>query len=164
MTAKPGETLEQRLLRIEDHLAIYQLISAYGAAADSCNMDAMLALWHEDGEYAIGGLGNHKGHQGVRNALNGEYHQMLVTNGSGHVNSIPHVVVDGDRAVATNFGTLFLWKDGEFILERLASARWDLVRDRGSWKIMKRTTEPLHGTNEKAKDLLWRAGDKPAAV
>jgi len=109
-------------------------------------------------------VGYHKGHQGVRNALDGDYHQMLVTNGSGHVNSIPHVIVEGDRARATNFSTLFMWKDNEFILERLAAVRWDLVRDQGRWKVRKRTTEPLHGTNKKAKDLLWQAGDKPRTL
>ena len=164
MSAKPVESLEQRVSRIEDQLAIYQLISAYAAAADSCNMDAMLALWHEEGEYDIGGLGYHKGHQGVRNALDGAYHQMLVTNGSGHVNSIPHVIIDGDHARATNFGTLFMWKDGEFMLERLSAVRWDLVRDKGRGKIRMRTTEPLHGTNARSKDLLREAGDKPRVL
>lgn len=164
MTAIAADTLEQRVSRIEDQLAIYQLISAYAAAADSCNMDAMLALWHEEGEYDIGGLGYHKGHQGVRNALDGDYHQMLVTNGSGHVNSIPHVIVEGDRARATNFSTLFMWKDGAFILERLAAVRWDLVRDKGRWKVRMRTTQPLHGTNQKAKELLWQAGEPPRTL
>jgi len=160
--ANAEQGLEQRLRRIEDQLAIYQIISAYSAAADSSNIEIMRKLWHEDCELEIVGHGTFRGHQGIAQVLAGKYHQMLVTNGSGHATSLPHIEVAGDRASATVFSMLFLYRDGDFILERLAAARWEFVRaEGGSWRILKRTTEPMFGANANAKALLERVLEAP---
>ncbi len=43
--------LELRMRGVEDHLAIYQLLAAYGPAVDSLSGDAAGALWVEEGTY-----------------------------------------------------------------------------------------------------------------
>jgi hypothetical protein len=156
MTYEPINNFEKRLQRIEDQLAIYQIIGAYGAAADSNNIEMMCSLYHEDCELVIAGHGTYKGHKGVTDVIMGDYHQMLVTSGSGHTTSLPNVQIDGDRAIATVYSMLFLLRDEKFILERLAAARWEFIRTADGWRIIKRTTEPMLGTNQNAKDLLRR--------
>jgi SnoaL-like domain len=154
MTGSSLESLEKRIRRIEDQLAIYQLISAYGAFADSSSLESMQALFHTDAEMVIGGHGALKGHAGIAEAMHGPYHQMLTKNGSGHTASLPYVVIEGDRASATLYNILFRNRDGEFIVERVAAGRWEFIRSLAGWKILKKTTEPMFGTNEKAQKVL----------
>ncbi|MEO8296366.1 MAG: nuclear transport factor 2 family protein [Burkholderiales bacterium] len=167
MTA-PNRTpsLEERLQRVEDHLAIYQLISAYGPAADSCNMADIARIWHEDGTYAVGGMGEFKGHAKLTELYNGDFHQGIVAHGSAHASTQPHVVIDGDRATATHYGTLFAHENGQFNVVRLIASRWDLVRTPGKgWQVMKRTNHLLNG-NAAARELLAETmlGPKPQAT
>jgi SnoaL-like domain len=156
VTESSLENIEKRIRRVEDQLAIYQLISAYGTFADSNSVESMQALFHVDAEMVIGGHGVLKGHAGIADAMHGPYHQMLTTNGSGHTASLPYVVIEGDRASATLFNILFRHRDGEFIVERVAAGRWEFIRSMEGWKILRKTTEPMFGTNEKARKLLTR--------
>jgi SnoaL-like domain len=47
--------LEQRLLRVEDELAIGRLMASYGPLVDAGDADAVAGLWAEDGEYDVEG-------------------------------------------------------------------------------------------------------------
>jgi hypothetical protein len=147
------ETFDVRLRRIEDQIAIYQILSAYNAAADSSDFELMCELWHEDCEYHIPPpadlepagqrppYGVSHGHAGLREVMTCEYAQIVAANGSGHINSLPHVNIDGDLASATSYQKLFLAKDGRYVLERLSAARWEFIRTKDGWWISKRTSE-----------------------
>lgn len=154
------EALERRLRAVEDRLSIYNLISAYGPAVDSCSIESNASLWAEDSVYEVGGLGVYAGHQGLREMIEGSFHQEVTSGGSGHVLSLPHVHLDGDRAVATNYGKLFVHRDGAFTLRRLVVSRWELERRDGVWKIRRRTNALLDGSPE-GKALLARTLEGP---
>ncbi len=47
--------LETRLHELEDQVALYQLMSAYGPLVDSGDAEATSNLWVEDGIYDWGG-------------------------------------------------------------------------------------------------------------
>lgn len=149
------QELEQRLRAVEDRLSIYNLISAYGPAVDSCSIESNARLWAEDSVYEVGGLGEYVGHQGLREMIEGPFHQDVTRSGSGHVLSLPHVHLDGDRAVATNYAKLFAHRSGTFTLVRLVVSRWELERQDGDWKIKRRTNVLLDGSPE-GKALLAR--------
>ncbi|MBB4038727.1 ketosteroid isomerase-like protein [Microvirga flocculans] len=149
------EALERRLRAVEDRLSIYNLISAYGPAVDACSIENNAELWTEDSVYKVGGLGEYVGHQGLRDMIEGPFHQDVTNGGSGHVLSLPHVHLDGDRAVATNYAKLFAHRDGVFTLRRLVVSRWELERRDGQWKIRRRTNVLLDGSPE-GKALLAR--------
>jgi ketosteroid isomerase-like protein len=155
------QQLEERLRKVEDLLSIYQLMSAYGPAADSCNMEDIARIWTQDCVYEIGGLGEFKGHAGLKEAFDGEFHQGIVKNGSAHAATMPHVVVDGDSASATHYGTLFTHENGEFTCRRVIASRWLFVRtpDKG-WQIKRRTNILLNGSAA-ARELLSRAMQPP---
>lgn len=163
MTA--GNTLEERLQKIEDYIAIMQLISAYGPAADATHWELIKEIWAEDCVYEIGGLGIYAGHEGLRQAFYGEFHQGLMQSGSGHVSSMPHLVIDGDRATATHHGTLYKQIDGAFPVIRLIASRWELERREAGWVVTRRTNELLQ-ENPAARALLARVmeGPPPAAA
>lgn len=149
------EALERRLQAVEDRLSIYNLISAYGPAVDSCSIENNAELWAEDSVYEVGGLGEYVGHPGLREMIEGPFHQEVTSGGSGHVLSLPHVHLAGDRAVATNYAKLFEHRDGAFTLRRLVVSRWELERRDGVWKIKRRTNLLLDGSPD-SKALLAR--------
>ncbi len=164
MSGGPQKSLEERVRALEDQHAIYQLISAYGPAADSCNMADIARIWREDGVYEIGGIGVFEGHAGLKEAFDGAFHQGIVKDGSAHASSLPHVVIDGDRATATHYGTLYAHRDGKFSCIRVIASRWLLVRTEAKgWQIARRTNMLLDG-GEGARKLLSEAMKGPDAA
>jgi len=157
-------TLEQRLRRLEDHLEIQQLIAAYGPAADSCDVDAILRAWHKDCVYDVGGIDRYEGHARMRQVYTTEFHRQLVRQGSAHAGTPAYIVIEGDRATATHYGTLYTHQDGRFVLVRLIASRWDLQRfDGEGWRVMQRTNRLLDGSEE-AQQILREAQQPPAEV
>lgn len=154
-------SIAARLAWLEDYVAIQQLISAYGPAADSSNWDMLKDLWAEDGVYEVGGFGDFAGHEQLRSIFASDFHKALLEAGSGHIASTPHIVIDGDRASATHHGTLFKQIDGEFVVIRLIASRWLLERRKGCWVAVRRTNELLQD-NPRARALLARAAEGPS--
>lgn len=157
-----GKTIEERLDQIEDYIEIMQLLCAYGPAADATHWELIKEIWSEDCVYEIGGLGVYHGHDGLSQAFFGDFHQGLMQSGSGHVSSMPHLVIDGDRATATHHGTLYKQIDGKFPVVRLVASRWELERRDGRWVVTRRTNELLQ-ENDRARALLARVKEGPAA-
>src|SRR5579859_2749060 len=104
--------LEAKMHDLEDQVALYQLMSAYGPLVDSGDAEATAALWTEDGIYDWGGgpaaasgavkegpAGAAYGGDQIAAMVKGEYHQAIIKGGAGHVIGLPHVTVTGDAAV-----------------------------------------------------------------
>lgn len=163
--ARPAsdKTLEERLALVEDYIEIMQLINSYGPAADATHWDLLREIWAEDSVYEIGGLGVYEGHEGLKQAFYGEFHQGLMESGSGHVSSAPHLVIDGDRATGTHHGTLYKQIDGKFPVVRLIASRWEFERREGRWVVTRRTNEVLQ-ENPRARELLARVKEGPAPI
>lgn len=87
--------------------------------------------------------------------LEGELHQSLIAGGSAHVLSLPYVVVEGDEAVATNYGRVYVPKPDGFGIFRTIASRWEFERRAGGWECVRRINELLDGCAE-ARELLAR--------
>ena len=48
------------------------------------------------------------------------------------------VEVDGDRAVATGYATIFLRIEGRRQVGRQSFGRWELARQEGQWRVTRR--------------------------
>jgi hypothetical protein len=156
--------IETRLRKVEDQLEIIQLISRYGIATDSANWPALEQVWAKDAAYRIADIGNFEGHEGLQKLVSGDYGQELVKFGCAHVASIPYIVVDGDKAVATNHGILLRHLDGKFFVERITATRWEFERVDGRWLAKLRLNEILK-ENERARALFTEGSNlapKPA--
>lgn len=151
-----ADLLEERLRAIEDRLAIYQVISAYGPAVDSGRLAAASELWTEEGIYDIPGIGSFPGRAKIVELLGGELHQSLINGGAAHVMSMPHVRISGNTAVAINYAHVYVPKDGEFGVFRVVASRWEMIRQDDAWKIQRRTNHLLDGRLE-ARELLAEA-------
>ncbi len=97
----------------------------------------------------------------IRGMMNGISHRTLTGNGAAHVGTLPHVELDGDRAIATNYSLIFCRKDGEPVLLRLNISRIYLSRGPDGWRIDRRIIDPLDG-RASSRELAARVFEGPA--
>lgn len=153
--------IERRLRRLEDQTAIYQLVCGYGYAADGLNGEAIGDFYAEDGVYAVGDVGVFQGRDAVAGIMGRPSHLEYVHSGCAHVSTLPYVVIDGDRAVATCHTALLRHGDGAFYIARLSASRIQLSRKAdGGWQIDHRQNEVLQG-DKAGPSLLARLRDGP---
>ena len=150
----------------EDELAILRIHAAYSPRVDSGDAQGVAELWTSDGVYDVD-TGRLEGHDGLVEMVTGDAHQGLIAHGCGHVPSLPVVVLDGDRAVATGYTQLVVLssKPGRYTVVRVTASRWELERrgpvdapDRG-WRVVLRTARAMTDDGE-GRALLGRSRER----
>jgi ketosteroid isomerase-like protein len=154
-------TLEQRLQAVEDRLEIYNVISAYGPAVDGCNLEAMGRVYAEHGVYDVRDYRYMDGLADIRDMMNGVGHRTLTGNGAAHIGTLPHVELDGDRAIATNYSIILGRKAGEPVMLRLNISRIYLSRGPQGWRIDRRIIDPLDG-RASSREMAARVFEGPS--
>jgi hypothetical protein len=140
--------LEARVALLEDQLAIYQLMAAYGPAADAGATERAINLWTEDGIYDL-----HSrvmvGREEIARELESDWHQGLIGRGSAHIVSMPKVEIAGDTAVATCHSRLYRREgdDGYRVISCSAN-RWEFGRGGHGWQVTRRVSRQLDGSVE----------------
>lgn len=156
-------TVEERLRAVEDQLAIQQLVCGYGYAIDGRNKEALGRLYAEGGVYAVGDTGTFEGREAIRSIADMQSHIDLVNDGCAHISTLPRVVIDGDRAVATCHTMVVSHDRTGFGVWRLSASRLELSRrPEGGWQIDHRQNYMLDGKPE-GPALLARATEGPQA-
>ena len=98
------DQLERRLRNVEDVLLITRLVIAYGFATDTGNSEVAADIWAADGVFDRGsGLDGGDGGDSIAARLSRPEHLELIRRGIVHFTGVPHVVVDGDGAIATHY-------------------------------------------------------------
>jgi uncharacterized protein (TIGR02246 family) len=159
--------MEARLRRIEDQLAIYQVVAAHPCAVDGRNNELLGELYADDGVYAIGEAGEagrFEGRAAVQAMASSPMIGEMIAAGMGHIGTLPYVMIDGDRAVATGHATVVMSTADGFRVARLSAARYELERNAdGDWRITLRRLHLLDG-NPTAPALLGRLTEAPEPV
>lgn len=156
-------SIEARLLELEDRQAIYQVVCGYGYAVDGLNANAVGECYEDDGIYAVGDIGNIEGREMIEAITRDPGHLAYVGAGCAHMSTLPFVVIDGDRAVATCHTMVNMHGDDGFFIGRLSASRIQLARQPdGGWKIVHRQNYMLDG-NPKGSRLLGRLKEGPNA-
>ena len=79
------DDIESRLRRVEDELAIRNLVLRYGPAADAGLASEAASIWAEDGVYDWDAEGApHQGRAAIERMLQSDAHQGLVGAGVAH--------------------------------------------------------------------------------
>jgi len=141
--------LESRLRRVEDELAIRQLILTYGPAADAGLAEVASSLWAEDGLYDWDAAGDpHVGRAEVGAMLRTDGHTGLISRGAAHFAGPPLITLAGDVATALTYSLIMLRDpdSGRYFLWRVSAARWDLSRVGATWRVHRRTNRLLDDT------------------
>ena len=142
--------LTERVRHLEDHLEITQTVAQYGPAVDSGSGAAAAALWTDDGTFDAVNAITMRGHDEIAAMVSGEGHQWLITNGCGHVLTVPHVTIAGDEAVGRSYALNIRWdaEQDRFWVARVSANTWRWVRTPDGWKIAERINANLDGTPE----------------
>ena len=149
-------TVEQRLAALENKVtlleareAIRQLITSYGPMVDTTNTDeksdVVATLWIEGGAYDVDQYGCHEGRAKIAESFHG-FHYDLVRNGVGHVMGLPYIRIEGNRATALAYSTVFRREGEGFVVWRVAANEWRLVCKDGVWQVEKRINRLLNGS------------------
>tara|TARA_R110001592_G_scaffold260403_1_gene524911 strand:- start:4801 stop:5292 length:492 start_codon:yes stop_codon:yes gene_type:complete len=157
-------SVEERLLALEDRQAIYQVVCGYGYAVDGLNGAAVGSFYVDDGVYAVGDIGNMEGRETIEAITRDPGHLGYVGAGCAHISTLPYVVVEGDRAIATCHTMVNMHGADGFFIGRLSASRIELARQEcGMWKIVHRQNYMLDG-NPAGSKLLARLNEGPPAV
>jgi uncharacterized protein (TIGR02246 family) len=146
-----GLTVEQRLRRVEDELAIQRVLIDYAARQDARDYPAYAALFAKEGEW-VSGKNVYKGRDAILKMLVGLYGPPppgFVNNDSYHISSNFQIDVNGDRATARSRHLLVLRGPKGEPTPSLAGRYEDrLIREDGQWKILRRVDTPVMPTSE----------------
>lgn len=156
MTDSDSGALDRRITALEDRLAIYELVAAYGPAADAGQADAVADIWTDDGVYEIPGFEIDAGRIGVRDLICSDFHQELIARGAAHVLSMPTVQLEDDHAVATGYAQVIVADGDGFRVYRTVATRWEFRREAHGWRCSHRSNQLLDGRPE-ARALLSQA-------
>jgi hypothetical protein len=128
---------------------------------DGLNGEALGALYAPDGVYAVGDIGRKEGRGAVAATTTVPGHVAMVGQGCGHITTMPYVVINGDRAVATCHTMLVVHGEQGFTVARLSASRLELSRKpEGGWQIDFRQNWLLDG-NPAGPELLARLAERP---
>jgi uncharacterized protein (TIGR02246 family) len=146
-----GMTIEQRLQRVEDELAIQRILIDYSATQDAHDYDAYVALFAKDGEW-VNGKAAYKGRPAIRKMLVDLYGAPppgYLNAESYHISSNAQIEVNGDRATARSRHLLVMrGPKGEPTPALAGRYEDELIREDGKWKILRRVDNPLIPTRE----------------
>ncbi len=159
--ASKNRSIEQRLQAIEDRLDILNLIAGHPPGADSASHDFAASFWMADGTVDMAGQG--KGYESMIGVLNTPGFAEAQRQGICHFTGLPHITIDGDRAVATSYlQILAADPDGKpfelsahgtskgFRVLRLSANRWELQRTPEGWRIKSRTVRGMDNPASRA--------------
>lgn len=159
--------LEHRLRAIEDRLEIYNLIASHPPSADTGAQAYAEAVYIEDGVFDRGAeLSSWSGNKSIGANLRSEGHRAAIAGGLAHFTGLPHVTINGDEAVVISYLQILTpKKSGEpvevpnhgssrgYHIHRVVTNRWELVRTRSGWKIKRRSSRLVDGS-EPSRDIL----------
>jgi uncharacterized protein (TIGR02246 family) len=144
-------TIEQRLQRVEDELAIRRVLVEYAATQDARDYAAYAALFAREGEW-VNGRTVHKGRAAIHKMLVDLYGNPpagFVNSESYHLTSNPQIDVQGDRATARSRHLLVMRGPNGEPTPMLAGRYEDeFIREDGEWKILRRVDFPVMPTAE----------------
>jgi SnoaL-like domain len=168
-------TIEERIRAIEDRLAIYNLIASHPPSADTGAQAYIRSIFAEDGVLDLGGAKTATGNEAIAEMTQRPAHQDAINGGLAHFAGLPHVELDGDRAVVTSYLQILSPHPSAepvevpahgvskgYRVHRVGANRWELVRSKDGWKIKRRVFRSLDGS-EAALDILRQALPPPTA-
>ena len=151
-TPRPAHlSVEQRLQRAEDEIAIRRILIDYHWNMDMRDFDAYAALFARNGVWTSGGQ-VHTGRAEIRKMMVGIFGEPKPdqpNRRSIEITTNPEITVDGDHAHARS-RHLLIWRGTDGSPQPMLAGRYedDLIRENGQWKIAKRTDFPIMPTME----------------
>ncbi len=142
--ATPPQSLEARIQRIDDRMAIEQLLMEYGRAVDNRDFASFAALFTDDGEWK-GAQGSYHGPKQIQESMEKMFTAAAADIPKGkNFHLLTNVIIDlhGDHATASS--KFIFYKTNGAKPEAEVAGRYEdrLVRIGGSWRFQQRLALP----------------------
>lgn len=170
------EELEIRLARVEDRLAIQELLARHALTVDAAMRGAIEAIWDNAGSFDYGPLA--AGPMSIPDmvtGLTGPDHRAAAEHGMAHLAALPSITIDGDEATATSYLQLLVPRPAGEPLElpnhgrspgylafRVSVSEWRFTRRADGWRIKDRVMRAV-GTEEARALVAARAAELASA-
>lgn len=147
------DAIEQRLARVEDELAIRNVVARYGMAADCGDTAAALACHTADARYIVSAPRSGRasatgdtqpaaeerelvmqGREAIAGMLESALHRSMLPNCAHTVGPL-HISLGNGQAVVVGYSRIYLREDAGPRLLRVAVNRWQMKKLDGSWLI-----------------------------
>jgi len=166
-SANGRPSLEERLSRIEDRLAIYNLIASHPLSADTGIVSFFPHLYTTDAIFDRGeSLHGANGRDSLVAMVESQAHKAAMDGGLAHFGNLPFIELDGDTATVTSYIMLVTFdrnsderelanhgtSKGHSIF-RVVANRWTVVRTDEGRRIKVRKVFAMDGTPP-ARELL----------
>jgi len=133
------QRLKRRIEDLENESQIRAVLNSYGPAVDSNDAAKTSSLYAEDCTVDIDGAWFAHGREETKNIVTSDAHQSILPN-CAHIMG-PYVVrIDGDRATASGYATIFVRRDGEVTIWRQSYQCWQLVKRDNRWQVVNRVS------------------------
>lgn len=155
--AQDGDSVEARLQRVEDELAIQRVLVDYSATQDARDFAGYAALFARDGEW-VNGVNTYKGREAIHRMLidlYGEPPADFVNNDSYHISTNFRIDLRGDRATAQSRHLLIMrGPNGEPTPMLGGRYEDEFIREDGEWKILRRVDYPVMPTQDEWMEFI----------
>ncbi len=142
--APPPPSLDARIQRIDDRIAIEQLLMEYGRAVDNRDFAAFAALFTDEGEWK-GAQGSYRGRKDIQQSMEKIFSAAAADIPKGkNFHLLTNVIIDlqGDHATASSKFIFYTMNGAK--PEAAVAGRYEdrLVRVGGAWKFQQRLALP----------------------
>jgi hypothetical protein len=154
-------SLETRVQKVEDELAILRLLHSYGPLVDSGSTVEAAALWTEGGTYEFSDgdeVARLEAPLDLEKLYSSDFHQSLIATGSAHLTGPPVMTIDGDRAQAVAYSFVVVRDGDRWLVLRAAINHWSLIRSSVGWRVERRRNRVLNGSEE-SRRLMRKVAD-----
>jgi hypothetical protein len=157
-----------RIVAAEDRLEIQNLLAGSAFSSDVASEAYWKKMFTKDAVFDRGQELQDKGRDEILKIIKDPAQKEAIKFGMTHLAMLPHIMVNGDSAVATGY-LLIVMPDtaashvklpgkgvsSGFSIYQLTVNRWQLVRSTDGWKVSKRTVRPLSSND--SRNILERA-------
>jgi hypothetical protein len=165
LEATQPDNSEARLRAIEDRLSILNLLAGAALSSDVASQSYWESMFADDAVMDRGGQRGEETREQIMDIVRGESQAQAIESGMAHAMAMPHIRIDGDRAVATGYlQVVVLDRDGPdirlpgkdvrkaLVTYHLTVNRWELARTAAGWQVTRRVIRPI--ATDEAKQML----------
>jgi hypothetical protein len=155
---------EARLRAIEDRLDILNLLAGSALSSDVASEGYWQAMFADDAVMDRGANRGEESREQIMEIVRGSSQAAAIESGMAHAMAMPHIRIDGDRAVATGYLQVLVLDSNSpevrlpgkdvrkaLVTYHLTVNRWELARTAG-WRVTRRVIRPI--ATDDARQML----------
>jgi hypothetical protein len=165
METTQSSTTEARLRAIEDRLDILNLLAGSALSSDVASESYWQSMFADRAVMDRGGKLGEENRERIMDIVRSTSQAQAIESGMAHAMAMPHVRIDGDRAVATGYLQVLVLDPNSpdvrlpgkdvrkaLVTYHLTVNRWELARTAAGWQVTRRVIRPI--ATDDARQML----------